>query len=603
MRTHHSPGRTASVLSLVLSLLLTACGGGGGSGGNDGENTPQLQAPAILSFSGSPAEVLPTQSATLSWNVGNVDEVHIEPGIGLQPAQGSTSLRPLTTTRYTLTASNAAGSRSASTTVTVTVLPAPTIDTFSAQPATIGSGGSTTLEWATGNALTVSIEPDIGLRPVDGSLTVSPAATTTYTLTATGAGGSRTTQATVTVIPAPVIDQFSVGPAAILPDESATLTWSVREASEVSIDQGIGSVPASGSRSVSPSATTTYRLTARGPGGETIASTALTVVVYDWTALAAALDAAVGSGEGQVPGYSFALEIAGRTVFRRGGGNLGQNSTVPIASASKAASAAAILTLVDAGLIDLDEPVSTYLGDSIDWPIGKAPITMRMLLNHTSGLPFDSPCLADSTITLQACAQEIANRPLTIPIPDSAFLYSGAGYQLAGYVAQQAAGMPWTELFEKNLGEPLGLSTFRYVGDQNPRIGGGALSNTIDYLKLMRMFLDGGRANGQEILTSDSAESVKTDQIGNRIMFGKPVDGSLDGYSNGWWLSAADAHPGSAGPELSDPGVLGATPWMDFDKDYSAALWVISDTTTGVNLWRQLRPLILQQIESQGQLE
>jgi CubicO group peptidase (beta-lactamase class C family) len=407
----------------------------------------------------------------------------------------------------------------------------------------------------------------------------------------------------VTVIPAPVVDQFSVGPAAILPDESATLTWSVRETSQISIDQGIGSVPANGSRSVSPSATTTYRLTATGPGGETTASSALKVVVYDWTALAAALDAAVGSGDGQVPGYSFALEIAGRTVFRRGGGNLGVNTTVPIASASKAASAAAILTLADAGLIKLDEPVSTYLGDSIDWPIEKAPITMRMLLNHTSGLPFDSPCLADNSITLQACAQEIANRPLTTIRPDLAFIYSGAGYQLAGYVAQQAAGMPWTELFEQNIGEPLGLSTFRYVGDQNPRIGGGALSNTLDYLKLMRMFLDGGSADGQQVLSSASAASVKADQISPLLMLSKPVDGSFDGYSNGWWLSAADAHPGSAGPEVSDPGLFGATPWMDFDKNYSAALWVVKDTTTGVDLWRQLRPLILQQIESQGQLE
>lgn len=597
MSTHHLPSRTASVLSLVLSLLLAACGGGGGGSDDD---TPQLQMPAIISFTGSPAEVLPAQAATLSWNVGNVGQVRIEPGVGLQPAQGSASLRPLTTTTYTLTASNAAGSRSGSTTVTVTVLPAPTIDTFTAQPATIGSGGSTTLEWATGNALTVSIAPDVGLQPVDGSLTLSPTATTTYTLTATGAGGSRSAQTTVTVIPAPAIDRFEAAPAAILPEESATLTWSVREAGQVHIDQGIGSVPANGSRSVSPSATTTYRLTATGPGGETTASSTLQVVVYDWTALAAALDAAVGSGDGQVPGYSFALEIGGRTVFRRGGGNLGINTTVPIASASKAASAAAILTLADAGLIDLDEPVSTYLGDSIDWPIDKADITTRMLLNHTSGLPFDSPCLADNTITLQACAQEIANRPLTTIWPDVAFIYSGAGYQLAGYVAQQAAGMPWAELFEQNIGEPLGLSTFRYLGDENPRIGGGALSNTLDYLKLMRMFLDGGRANGQEVLTSTSAASVKTDQISPRLMLSKPVDGSFDGYSNGWWLSAADAHPGSAGPEVSDPGLFGATPWMDFDKNYSAALWVVKDTTTGVNLWRQLRPLILQQIEAQG---
>src|SRR3546814_10026559 len=82
---------------------------------------------------------------------------------------------------------------------------------------------------------------------------------------------------------------------------------------------------------------------------------------------------------------------------------------IPIASASKALSATIILSLVNNGLIDLDTPVSQYIGDQINWPIIKRDITMRMLLNHTSGLPFDSPCLSEDDTTLKDCAQEIAN--------------------------------------------------------------------------------------------------------------------------------------------------------------------------------------------------
>ena len=92
--------------------------------------------------------------------------------------------------------------------------------------------------------------------------------------------------------------------------------------------------------------------------------------------------------------------------------------------------------------------------------------------------------------------------------PGAAFFYSGAGYQLAGFVAQQAAGIPWTQLFQQRIGTPLGLAGFSYVGNDNPRIGGGALSDTSDYLRITRMFLDGGRAGDATVLSEQSAASV-----------------------------------------------------------------------------------------------
>src|SRR3546814_12373652 len=91
----------------------------------------------------------------------------------------------------------------------------------------------------------------------------------------------------------------------------------------------------------------------------------------------------------QVEGYSFALKLDGETVYARAAGNVtGTNLpmnldlAIPIASASKALSATIILSLVNNGLIDLDTPVSQYIGDQINWPIIKRDITMRMLLNH-----------------------------------------------------------------------------------------------------------------------------------------------------------------------------------------------------------------------------
>ena len=75
----------------------------------------------------------------------------------------------------------------------------PIINTFAPSPSSITSGQSTTLSWSTSNATAVSIDNGVGSQPPSGSVTVSPAQTTVYTLTATGPAGSVTAQTTVTV--------------------------------------------------------------------------------------------------------------------------------------------------------------------------------------------------------------------------------------------------------------------------------------------------------------------------------------------------------------------------------------------------------------------
>lgn len=77
--------------------------------------------------------------------------------------------------------------------------------------------------------------------------------------------------------PAPVIKTFTVIPAAIVPGQPATLSWSTTDATTVTIDNGVGSQPASGSINVSPSTTTPYTLTATGAGGSTSAKATVTV--------------------------------------------------------------------------------------------------------------------------------------------------------------------------------------------------------------------------------------------------------------------------------------------------------------------------------------
>ncbi len=75
----------------------------------------------------------------------------------------------------------------------------------------------------------------------------------------------------------PAVLEFSAEPSSIERGQSAILRWSVSNATDVSIDNGIGTVPANGNRRVIPGDTTTYTLTANGPGGNISATATVTV--------------------------------------------------------------------------------------------------------------------------------------------------------------------------------------------------------------------------------------------------------------------------------------------------------------------------------------
>ena len=75
----------------------------------------------------------------------------------------------------------------------------------------------------------------------------------------------------------PVIEYFTAEPATVNSGQPSSLRWSVTGATSVQIDNNVGSVSPNGRRAVYPTATTTYHLTATGPGGETDGDATITV--------------------------------------------------------------------------------------------------------------------------------------------------------------------------------------------------------------------------------------------------------------------------------------------------------------------------------------
>ncbi len=236
--------------------------------------------PVINSFTVSPGEIIAGDSVTLSWNVSGANKINIL-GIGDVPAAGTQQVTPASTTTYTLSATNSNGISKATATVTITTSGVPVVVSFSADSEAIYEGDSVTLEWYVTGADTISIDNDIGSIPFQGSKEVSPTETTTYTLTATNEAGSTKDEIEIEVATSntPLIANFSRSPVNIVSGNSSTLQWTVINATSISIDQGIGAVQASGSRSVSPTAKTTYTLTASSDNGTATKSVTVYVIV------------------------------------------------------------------------------------------------------------------------------------------------------------------------------------------------------------------------------------------------------------------------------------------------------------------------------------
>ena len=103
--------------------------------------------------------------------------------------------------------------------------------------------------------------------------TAGTALITARMLTGTAASATLTTTAAVSK-PGVTI---SVSPSTVIPGASATLSWTLSGAASATIDQGVGTVTANGSKTVAPSATTTYTISASNAAGSSSISTSLTV--------------------------------------------------------------------------------------------------------------------------------------------------------------------------------------------------------------------------------------------------------------------------------------------------------------------------------------
>jgi CubicO group peptidase (beta-lactamase class C family) len=158
----------------------------------------------------------------------------------------------------------------------------------------------------------------------------------------------------------------------------------------------------------------------------------------------------------QVPGLSMVIFKGQKTLYSKGFGVKNAATGEPVdedtvfqgASFSKTLTAYVALMLVESGQLSLDEPLSKYLKQEyLPSPKAAAQITLRMVLNHTSGLSNDSDG-NDRQVYFQ---------------PGGYFSYSGAGFRYLQQVLEDVTGLPFSEFMDKQLLRPLGMNSSSFV--------------------------------------------------------------------------------------------------------------------------------------------
>ena len=194
-------GSTPVSPASTITYTLTATGPGGSA---TAKVTVTVNIPApTITLTATPTTVASGGTSTLSWSSTNADTITIDNGVGsVAVPSGKQDVTPTATTTYTATAKNSAGV-TATASVTVTVTPALQV-TLTTDKTQIAWGDTATLSWTTQGATSLDIEPGIGqVTNLNGSQSVQPQQTTTYTATAKdSAGNTQTASVKITVVPA-----------------------------------------------------------------------------------------------------------------------------------------------------------------------------------------------------------------------------------------------------------------------------------------------------------------------------------------------------------------------------------------------------------------
>jgi CubicO group peptidase (beta-lactamase class C family) len=193
--------------------------------------------------------------------------------------------------------------------------------------------------------------------------------------------------------------------------------------------------------------------------------------------LGARIDAIVNApiDAGKIAGASVAVVKGGTTLVSRGYGladlELGvptpPGATYEIGSITKQFTAAAILRLQERGKLALDDEITKYLPD---YPTQGRHLTLRRLLNHTSGIRGYTEMPAfDELMRLEKPRQALVDLFSREPFdfePGEEQIYNNSAFFLLGLVIEKVAGVPYEAYVQHELFDPVGMASSYYCSSR-----------------------------------------------------------------------------------------------------------------------------------------
>ncbi|MFD1819096.1 CubicO group peptidase, beta-lactamase class C family [Pseudarcicella hirudinis] len=286
--------------------------------------------------------------------------------------------------------------------------------------------------------------------------------------------------------------------------------------------------------------------------------------------------------EKRIPGAVVFVARHGQIVLNRAygmndaeaGKSLKNDDIFRIMSMSKALTTTAVMMLYEEGKFNLDDPISKYIPEFKNPQIldtvnpadstftahpAKKEITIRHLLSHTAGIPYESALYAKAKIPtyysmkpekISETIPKLAALP-KIHEPGEKFTY-GLNTDVLGYFIEVISGMPFDQFLKKRVFEPLEMNDTGFSVDDSKKSrlvkvyeeigkepgitpkpssmwteypvsgpktyfsgGAGLTSTATDYAKFCQMMLNGGSFNNKKLLSRKTIELMTMNQIGD----------------------------------------------------------------------------------------
>lgn len=267
--------------------------------------------------------------------------------------------------------------------------------------------------------------------------------------------------------------------------------------------------------------------------------------------------------KGNVPGLSVAVVHGDSILLSRGYGMASDGAQVTadtpfgIASLSKAFTATLVMQLVESGKVDLDAPIDRYIPSFVIDDPRSATITVRQLLNQTSGLGdrgFPEMAFYEQPQSLNEAVGRIRAAKL-VSEPGKEFHYHNPNYQLLAALVEAVTNKKYSDYLEEHLCKPLGMKNTRdfsltnsmYPGKENFKNGhifflgkpieikepdwfvdgaAGIVSTSNDMARWLILQVNNGRYNDTHILCNTGVNVMRAS-----------VNKTLRGYGMGWFLN------------------------------------------------------------------